>query len=527
MYSNFPWLSLILFLPLVSGLIALLTARGGSRHAGGVALAGSLATLALSLGMGIGFQTGFQGYQLEERCRWIPSIGAEYHLGVDGISVWLAVLTAFLAAIVIIYVLPRQREHGPGLLVTILALETSILGVLFSVDVLLFYIFWEAMLIPMYFLIAVWGGERRGYAGLKFILYMMLGSLLMLVGILWFYWEYHASGRPLTFDLSQWITLNSSDANRLAPHIQSWIFFFFFLSFAIKVPLFPFHTWLPEAQEQAPVPFNVMLVEVGAYGFIRFCLPLVPAAAVIWTPLIMTLATVSVIYGAVMAVAQPDLKRLLAYAGMSHGGFMMLGIFSMTIQGLDGAVLYMVNAGLTGGALFIIADLLERRRGSRLIADFGGLAGRMPHLFFIFMVVMLGAAGLPGLNGFTGEFLVLLGAIRSGAVGAGVVSPVYGYAAGLGVVLSVVYMLWMFQRVMFGSAGQVAQEMPDLGGREKLALWPVVLVIFFIGFGSSTLTRPMFEATHQQIEAVQQGVTGLALPSPEADRVPNEESLTR
>ncbi|MCA1597377.1 MAG: NADH-quinone oxidoreductase subunit M, partial [Chloroflexi bacterium] len=390
-------------------------------------------------------------------------------------------------------------------LFTILALETSLVGVLVSIDMLLFYVFWEAMLIPMYFLISVWGGERRAYASLKFIVYMMLGSLLMLAGILWFYWWHHTHNGTgaYSFDLVQWISMNASAASRIPHSIQMWMFFFFFISFAIKLPLFPFHTWLPDAQEEGPVAFNVLLIEVGAYAFVRFCLPLFPDASLTWAPVLMSLAVINIVYGAILAAVQTDLKRLFAYSQMSHAGFMMLGIFAMTVQGISGSVLYMINSGITGAALYIIADLLYRRRRSRNINDFGGLAPKMPLLFFIFLFVALGAIGLPGLNGFVSEFLVLLGAIRSS-----VVSPSYGYAAGAGVVLSSVYMLWMFQRVMYGQRPAALDDAPDLEGSEKWCLWPFVVVILAIGLGSAWLTQPMRPASSSVIEAVQNGVAG-------------------
>lgn len=484
-------LSIILFLPLLTGFVVLALPRGNRSLAARAALVGSSINLLLALFLYRGFDFGGADFQFVQRASWIPAIGAQYLVGVDGISIGLVLLTTFLTPIVIYYLSHRLPENGTSLLFTILALETSLLGVLVSTDVLLWYVFWEAMLIPMYFLIAVWGGQYRAYASLKFILYMMVGSLLMLVGILWFYWSYHAAGHPFTFDLSQWINLNADPRTQLPHAVQMWMFFFFFLSFAIKVPLFPFHTWLPDAQAEGPLAFNLLLVEVGAYAFIRFCLPLFPNASLSWAPLIMALAAISVIYGAVMAIVQQDLKRLFAYAGMSHGGFIMLGIFSMTKQGLEGAILYMINSGLTAGALFLIADLLYRRRGTRRISDFGGLAARMPHLYFVFMVVALGAIGLPGLNGFPSEFLVLLGAVRAGFPDPGVAQPIYGYLAGAGVVLSSVYMLWMFQRVMFGKAPDRLKDASDLQPDEKWSLWPFIAVIFFIGVGSAVFTQPM------------------------------------
>ncbi|HET6385839.1 MAG TPA: NADH-quinone oxidoreductase subunit M [Armatimonadota bacterium] len=499
---NIPWLSIILWLPLAAGLIALLLPRG-TRAKGDmaalVAIIGAIITLALSVLVYIRFDNALSSYQFEENVNWLPSVGASYHLGVDGISLGLMLLTAFLAPLVLLYLANRSDSSG-SIYFAILALETSLLGVLLSADLLLFYVFWEAMLIPMYFLISVWGGERRAYGSLKFILYMMVGSLLMLVGILWFYWWYHAHVGPFTFNLSDWILMNGTPGARIPHDVQLWMFGFFFISFAIKVPLFPFHSWLPDAQAEGPVAFNVMLVEVGAYAFIRFCLPLFPAASLTWAPAIMTLAVINVIYGAVMAIVQQDMKRLFAYAGMSHAGFIILGIFSLTQQGIEGSILYMINSGLTGAGLFFIADLLYRRRGSRAIRDFGGMAAAAPVFFFVFMVTALAAIGLPGLNGFTSEFLVLVGAIRANAV-----SPVFGYFAASGVVLSSIYMLWMFQRVMYGRRPAPLDGVADLQPDENTTLWPLIATFILIGVWSALVTQPMQPSVNATISAIDRG----------------------
>ena len=511
--NNTAWLSIILFLPLLTGIVILLLRRLNRAILGALALIGSLGTLVLAILLYCQFDPDAPGWQMEEIRAWIPSIGARYHLGMDGVSLGLTLLTVFLAPIVVVYLLPRLREDAGALLFTILALETTILGVLLSLDVLLFYVFWEAMLIPMYFLISVWGAEGRARASLKFILYMMAGSLLMLAGILWYYWLFFKAAHFFSFDLVHWIILDADPIHHISPQVQSWIFGFFFLSFAIKVPLFPFHSWLPDAQEQGPVAFNVLLIEVGAFAFIRFCMYLFPMASLDWAPAIMTLAVINVIYGAVMATIQTDLKRLFAYAAMSHAGFIMLGIFSMTVQGMEGGILYMINSGLTGAGLFIIADLLYRRRRSRLINEFGGLARRMPLLFFFFLIIALGAIGLPGLNGFTSEFLVLLGAIRTP-----IVSPWFGYLSGMGVVLSAVYMLWMFQRVMYGRLPVALENAPTLDLREKVSLWPIVLVVIFIGVGSAVFTRPMDKSVEMVRTAIQRGtsLTSYRAPTPDA-----------
>jgi NADH-quinone oxidoreductase subunit M len=520
---SIPWLSIVLFLPLAVGIVVLLLPAGARAALGRIALIGSWLHLLVGIWIYAMFDhqlvvTNQAGsFQLVERASWIPSLGAEYHLGIDGVSLGLVLLTTFLTPLVISYVEPRLGENARHLLFTILALETALIGVLLSIDLLLFYVFWEAMLIPMYFLIAIWGGERKGYASLKFIVMMMIGSLLMLVGILWVYWWYHshmahAPGMGYTFSLPDLIMLNGTPGARIPQSIQMWMFFFFFISFAIKTPLFPFHAWMPDAVVEGPIAFNALLIEVGAYGLLRFCVPLFPDAAAAWTPAIMCLAVVNIIYGGVLAVAQRDLKRFFAYALIAHAGFTVLGIFSFTIQGMQGAILDMINSGIIAAGLFFIADLLYRRRGSRAMADFGGLAEKMPVLFFVFMVVVLGAAGLPGLNGFTSEFLVLLGAIRSNMV-----SPVFGYVAGVGVVLSVTYLLLMFQRMMYGRRPPELDKTPDLTQNEQGSLWPIVAVVFFIGIASAWLTRPMWPAVNRILVTEQVGLSLTGQQAPASD----------
>jgi NADH-quinone oxidoreductase subunit M len=400
-------------------------------------------------------------------------------------------------------------------MICMLFLETGMIGVFAAVDLFLFYVFWEATLIPMYFLIGVWGGPRRIYAAVKFMLFTMAGSLLMLVAILALYFLHRQATGEATFNLFQLMQF------ALPLSAQRWLFLAFFLAFAIKVPLFPFHTWLPDAHVEAPTPGSVLLagvlLKMGTYGFVRFCLPLFPAASLEATPIIALLAVVGIIYGALMALVQTDIKKLVAYSSVSHLGFVMLGIFAFNSPGLDGAVLQMVNHGLSTGALFLLVGMLYDRRHTRLIADFGGLAKVMPMFAAFFLVVSLSSIGLPGLNGFVGEFLVLLGAIQT--------MPAFAIIGALGVILAAVYMLWMYQRVMFGEVTHEANKhLRDLTLREVMVLVPVVLLIVWIGMYPQPFLKRMEASTKAIVERVvtvaKPGAapTG-AMPFPGADRI--------
>ena len=368
-------------------------------------------------------------------------------------------------------------------MMSLLALETGMLGVFCSLDLFLFFVFWESMLIPMYFLIGIWGGERRIYATVKFVLYTMAGSALMLVGILALYFQNNNS-----FDVT---TLRGSFSH------SDLLFLGFFIAFAIKVPLFPFHTWLPDAHVEAPTAGSVILagvlLKMGTYGIIRFCLPLFPEAAVKFTPLIVTLAVIGIIYGALVAMVQPDLKKLVAYSSVSHLGFVVLGLFSRNPAGIQGSVLQMVNHGLSTGALFLLVGMIYERRHSRMIVDFGGLSKQMPIFATIFMVVTLSSIGLPGLNGFVGEYMILLGSFVEGAF-----SKIHVIFATVGVILAAVYMLWMFQRVMFGTLDKTNAELPDLNAREIVVLLPILLFIVWIG----VYPKPFLSKMEKSVDVV-------------------------
>jgi len=354
----------------------------------------------------------------------------------------------------------------------LLFLQTGMTGVFVSLDLFLFYVFWEVMLVPMYFLIGIWGGERRLYAAVKFFLYTMVGSLLMLVALVYLAITHYHQSDVLTFDLLQIF------GTELVRSQQMWLFAAFGLAFAIKVPLFPFHTWLPDAHVEAPTAGSIILagvlLKMGTYGYVRFCLPLFPEAAQAAVPLIAVLAIIGIIYGALVAMVQPDLKKLVAYSSVSHLGFVMLGVFALNLQGLQGGMLQMINHGISTGALFLLVGMIYERRHTRLIEQFGGLTKVIPAFAVCFMIITLSSIGLPGTNGFVGEFLILLGAFGA--------HKVYGIVAATGVILAAVYMLWMFQRVMFGTVKHEANEkLKDMNFREWATVLPLILLVFWIG----------------------------------------------
>jgi len=464
-------LTTIIFLPFAGAVLLLLVGRGRDGFSRLLALVVSAATFLISLSLYMGFDASTSAMQFVEEAPWVESMGISYSLGVDGISLLLVLMTTLLTTLAILAswnINSRVAEY----MAAMLALETGMLGVFCSLDLFLFYVFWEAMLIPMYLLIGIWGGERRIYATVKFVLYTLAGSLLMLVAIIYLYFHHGAATGTYTFDL---IALYAFTVERGA---QYWLFLAFFLSFAIKVPLFPFHTWLPDAHVEAPTAGSVILagvlLKMGTYGLIRFCLPLFPLAAAYFTPYILVLSVVGIVYGALVAMVQPDIKKLVAYSSVSHLGFIVAGIFALNAQGLQGSILQMVNHGLSTGALFLIVGMLYDRRHTRQIGDFGGLAKTVPVFSVFFMIATLSSIGLPGLNGFVGEFLILLGLFKA--------FPVFGVIAASGVVLAAVYMLWMFQRVVWGEPTlQENKDLKDLSGREWAVLVPVVVLMFWIG----------------------------------------------
>ncbi len=468
---NFPILTIVTFLPLLGAIWLLFIDRGKEEKIKRIALITALGSFIVSLPLFFNFQLNTHEFQFVEKIPWIKEFGISYHVGIDGISLFLFLLTSFISVVSILAswtIKDRIKEY----MIAMLVLETGMLGVFISLDMFLFYVFWELMLIPMYLLIGVWGGPRRIYAAVKFFIYTMAGSVLMLLAIIAIYFmNYRATGE-YTFDL---LTLYNLD---IPMGTQFWLFLAFFFAFAIKVPMFPFHTWLPDAHVEAPTAGSVILagvlLKMGTYGFVRFSLPLFPYASHQFVPIIAWLAIAGIIYGALVAMVQTDLKKLVAYSSVSHLGFVMLGIFVFNLQGMEGGILQMVNHGLSTGALFLLVGMIYERRHTRMIADFGGLTKKMPIFAVFFMIATLSSIGLPGMNGFVGEFLVLVGTFKANVL--------YAVLATTGVILSACYMLWMFQRVMFNKLSNPEnQKLKDLNKREWAILLPIVILIFWIG----------------------------------------------
>jgi NADH-quinone oxidoreductase subunit M len=451
----------------------------------GTAIAFAAIELLATLALLTGFNPGSGDMQFVERADWIKAIHAQYLLGVDGISLVLILLTSVLTLLAVVSSWKAVESRLKEYYVFLLILEAGMIGVFVSLDLVLFYVFWEVMLVPMYFLIGIWGGERRLYAAIKFFLYTLFGSVMMLVGILVLYAQYH------TFDLLAIMQTGSF----LPAALQTWVFLAFFLGFAIKVPMFPFHTWLPDAHVEAPTAGSVILagvlLKMGAYGFVRFSLPLFPEASRKFVPLLVGLALVSIVYGALVSLMQKDMKKLIAYSSVSHMGFVMLGIFTFTPMALKGAVLQMINHGISTGALFLIVGVLYERRHTRLISEFGGLSARMPLYAAIFLVITMSSIGLPGLNGFIGEFMILMGAWT--------VNPLWTAVAATGIVLGAGYMLWLYQRVMFGKLENPAnQALKDLNLRELATLLPLVALAFWIGI----YPKPILAVLDKPVEKI-------------------------
>ena len=473
-------LTAVTFLPAVGAVLVALAPRAMTAVHRGLGLAVALATFALSLPLWFRFDGDSAEVQFEEIYAWMPTLGVSFHVGVDGISLLLVLLTTFLTPLALASAWSAIEDRTKEFVITMLLLETGMLGVFVSLDLFLFFVFWEAMLIPMYLIIGVWGGGNRIYAAVKFVLYTMVGSALMLVAILALYYQHGAATGTFTFDvptLARWV---------LPPGLgQNLMFLAFALAFAIKVPLFPFHTWLPDAHVEAPTAGSVILagvlLKMGTYGFLRFCLPFFPDASVTFAPLVFALAVVGIVYGAWVSTVQPDLKKLVAYSSVSHLGFVMLGLFTLNQQGLVGGLIQMVNHGLSTGALFLMVGMIYERRHTRLIAEFGGLWKVIPAFSALFLVVVLSSLGLPGLNGFVGEFLVLVGAFQ--------VSPWLAALATTGIIFAAVYLLWMYQRVVFGEVTRAENaRLTDLSAREWAVLVPVLLFIVWIGVYPAAFT---------------------------------------
>ena len=470
--EGFPILTAVTFFPLAGAILLFFVPKTKGEFIKWMTLVISLVEFVISLPLFIYFNEGTAGMQFVERIPWIPEWGVSYFIGVDGISLLLILLTTFLTVLCILSSWRSVERMIKEYMIVFLILETGMIGVFVALDLILFYVFWEVTLIPMYFIIGGWGGPRRIYAAIKFFLYTMAGSVLMLVAILALYFLHGKITGEYTFDvLKLYQTV-------LPINTQYLMFAAFAVAFAIKVPMFPFHTWLPDAHVEAPTAGSVILagilLKLGTYGFIRFAIPLFPVAAFKAVPIVSILALIGIIYGALVSMMQDDLKKLVAFSSVSHLGFVMLGMFAFNVQGVQGSIYQMLNHGVSTGALFLIVGMVYERRHTRMIADFGGLSKVMPVFATFFMIVALSSIALPGTNGFVGEFLILLGAFQA--------NPVYGILGATGVILAAAYMLWMFQRVMFGAVTHEENRgLKDLNLREIVILAPIIIMIVWMG----------------------------------------------
>jgi NADH-quinone oxidoreductase subunit M len=508
--SGLPILTIVTFLPLLGALVVAILPTGWTRP---VALAFALAAWVASLLMLVGYLPGREGLQFQyvEAYDWIPVFGIQYKLGVDGLSAALVVLTTTLTWICILASWVPIQTRIKEFMVTFLVLEVGMIGVFLALDLFLFYIFFEVVLVPMYLIIGIWGGANRIYSTIKFVLYTLVGSLLMLVAILATAFAYQSSAGTW-LNAFDFVTLRDyASASGFAPALQVGAFLAFFLAFAIKVPMFPFHTWLPDAHTDAPTAGSVILagilLKLGAYGFLRFALPLFPDAAVTFAPTIIVLSLIAIIYGAIVALVQPDLKRLVAYSSVSHMGFVTLGTFVFTQQGIQGAILQMINHGLITGGLFLLVGVIYERTHDRTIAKMGGLAARVPVWAAIMGFFVFASAGLPGLSGFVGEFLSLVGTF--------VVNPYAAAVAAFAMILAAGYLLWMYQRVVFGEVSEFIQNLgghvTDINPIEILTLVPLATLIVVFGLQPGLLLN----LVQGSVDDVLESVTGRqAIPIP-------------
>ncbi len=487
---GYPILSTVIFLPVAVAALMLLIKRENEGAIKWTALLGSLATFVLSIPLFTDFNKQTAEMQFREFHGWISAFNINYSLGVDGISVLFVLLSALITVTCVLVSWNSIKNKAKEFYISILLIEGAMIGVFCSLDFFLFYIFWEAMLIPMFLLIGVWGGPNRVYAAIKFFLFTLVGSVLMLVGIIVLYFY---AGK--TFDILALSSLNY-------PYkMQLWLFWAFFAAFAVKVPMFPVHTWLPDAHTEAPTAGSVILagilIKMGAYGFLRFSLPLFPDASVAMTPAMMALSVIAIIYGAVVCLAQTDMKRLIAYSSVSHMGFVTLGIFALNVQGLEGGILQMINHGVITGALFLAVGIIYDQTHSRQIADYGGAATVVPVFAAFFMVFTLASIGLPGMNGFIGEFLIILGGFASRAWA--------GVLAATGIIIGAGYMLWLYQRVFFQEVNPKIAELSDLSAREFLTLIPMVILVFWIGIYPNAFLGFMHVSVQNLIDRVGMG----------------------
>lgn len=483
---GFPILSLIIFLPVIGAVM--LWMIPDKKVMKQLTLGTVVVNFLLSLLLLALFEPGVADMQFVEKLSWIAPMGANYHIGVDGISLWLIILSTFLSVLTVLFSWKMGHDHLREYLLCLLGLEFTLIGVFVAIDLILFFLFWEVMLIPMYFLIKIWGGTNRDYASLKFVLYTLVGSVLMLVGFAILALNYHdfavAQNLPVDYSFSLIDLLKAP----VPPNRQIVIFVLLFFGFAFKVPMVPFHTWLPDAHVEAPTTGSVMLagllLKMGTYGFVRFSLPLLPHASQTFVPLISVLAVIGIVYGAWLALAQDDIKKLIAYSSISHLGFVMLGIFTLNRLGIEGGMIQMINHGISTAGLFFIVGFLYERRHTRLISEYGGLAGQVPILASFYFIISLSSMGMPGTNGFVGEFLILSGAFRS--------DWRYAAVAMGGVILGAGYLLWLYQRVMYGPLENPKNKaLLDLDRRELAICIALTGVIFWMGIFPSPFLKRM------------------------------------
>ncbi len=492
-------LAIMLFIPILGSVLILFINKKNENLIRYFGLAVSVIAFILSLILYFNFNVENGSFQFLYKYNWISNLNISFFVGLDGMSMLLVLLTAFITPITLISSWSSIKKNVKEFTFFMLLLETGIIGVFISLDLFLFYIFWELMLIPMYFIIGIWGGERRIYASVKFFIYTMVGSLLMLVAIIWLAIYASDSLGHLSTDITELYKIGPT----IPRSIQLYMFLAFALSFAIKVPLFPLHTWLPDAHTEAPTAGSVILAAVllkmGTYGLVRFNLPLFPQASMYFAPFISVLAVIGIIYGALVAMVQKDMKRLVAYSSVAHLGFVVLGIFAMTQESLQGAIIQMVNHGLSTGALFLLVGIIYERTHTREISEYGGIAKVVPFYAFALMFASLSSVGLPGLNGFVGEFLILLGSFKSPVLN----SWIYTVFAASGVIFAAIYLLWMYQRVVFGEVTNPKLEgLKDMNKREMFVLAPIFIFIIWIGIYPSTFLKVSQKSTHKLIEQV-------------------------
>jgi NADH-quinone oxidoreductase subunit M len=511
-------LTAVVFMPAVGALLLCLLPAQQHTNLKLGALVITVATFLVSLGLWVGFDPSVTAYQFQYRLPWIESFGISYHVGIDGISLLLIVLTTFLVPLTLLGSWSAIEKRVKEFVISILILQTGMLGAFVALDLFLFYVFWEVMLIPMYFLIGIWGGQRRLHAAIKFFIFTVSGSLLMLIAIIYVAWQ---------ADDTWNFGLQAALSRSFPPTVETWLFYAFALAFAVKIPLFPVHTWLPDAHTEAPTAGSVILagvlLKLGVYGLIRFAFPLFPAAAMEAAPVIATLSVVGIIYGALAAWVQHDMKKLVAYSSVSHLGFCVLGLCALTVEGVTGAVYQMLAHGISTGALFLLVGILYERRHTRMLADYGGIAKKTPIFAFFLVFVVLASAGMPALCGFPGEFLILLGTFTGGAPLDAVVSLPFGILQGqihahhvlavlaaTGVILAAVYLLFMVQKVLFGPLVHRANEtLQDMNAREIFVMSTLAIVILVMGVKPGIFlekiepsTKNFVTSIHKQSEAL-------------------------